>query len=128
MTTTPAPSVDPLVIDPPHYIRGAVETIEITRHLPFDLGNAYKYLDRAGLKPGTSALQDYTKAAWYLRDHIAHFGPHALLERAVDAPLRRAIHAEIGLARREALTQLLFGDIARMLQAVDYLIDREGPQ
>ena len=125
MTKNPAPTLDPLVIDPPHYTSGAVEAIEVTRHLPFDLGNAYKYIARAGHKPGTPAVQDYAKARWYLRDHIEHFGPHVWLDLAVDAPLRRAVYAERDLLHREALVQLLFGDIPRMQEAVQDLIDRE---
>jgi hypothetical protein len=57
-------------ISPPHYARAAehpsgVECIEMTRHMPFCLGNAVKYLYRAGHKG--SAAEDYRKAAWYLR-------------------------------------------------------------
>lgn len=128
MTKHPAPALDPQVIDPPHYTAGAVEAIEITRCLSFDLGNAYKYIARAGFKPGTPAVQDYAKARWYLQDHIEHFGPNSDHQVDADAPLRRVIHAETDPLRREALLHLLFGDIACMLQAVQDLIEREGQQ
>lgn len=53
---------------PSHYTShpSGVETIEMTRHLPFDLGNALKYVMRRGLKG--SAQQDIEKAIWYLDD------------------------------------------------------------
>ena len=56
--------------NPPHYRRAhehpsGVECIEMVRHMPFCLGNAVKYLYRAGHKG--SAAEDYRKAAWYLR-------------------------------------------------------------
>ena len=123
-----AATVDPAAIDPQHYRTGAVEAIEVTRHLCFDLGNAYKYIARAGQKPGTPAVLDYSKAAWYLRDHLRNFGPHSLLAPEVDAPLRRVVHAEQDTLRKEALLHLLFGDVTRTAEAVDDLIKREVVQ
>lgn len=38
--------------------------------LDFPLGNAAKYIARAGRKPGESALVDLEKAAWYLQRKI----------------------------------------------------------
>lgn len=64
------PSTPDPINHPPHYARAAehpsgVECIEMVRHMPFCLGNAIKYLYRAGHKG--SAAEDYRKAAWYLR-------------------------------------------------------------
>lgn len=54
---------------PPHYQHpSGVEAIDICEHLGFNLGNAYKYLARAG-KKGDRA-EDLRKAAWYLRREI----------------------------------------------------------
>jgi hypothetical protein len=52
---------------PPHYTGHAsgVEAIEICETLDFCLGNAVKYLFRAGRK--NPILQDLQKSAWYLR-------------------------------------------------------------
>lgn len=38
--------------------------------LGFCLGNAVKYLCRAGRKPGTDTLEDLRKAQWYLAREI----------------------------------------------------------
>lgn len=56
---------------PPHYTGHAsgVECIEITEHLNFCLGNAMKYLWRAGLK--NDAIEDLKKARWYIDREIA---------------------------------------------------------
>lgn len=43
--------------------------------LGFCLGNAAKYICRAGKKPGQSRLQDLKKARWYLDRAIRQFGP-----------------------------------------------------
>jgi hypothetical protein len=58
---------------PQHYTDGfesrAIECIDITRHLSFDLGNAFKYVWRAGKKGGKDkALEDLEKARWYVAD------------------------------------------------------------
>ena len=63
---------------PKHYTSHAsgVECIEITRHYNFDIGNAIKYLWRAGLKKeqGLSDIEkekeDCQKAIWYINDYI----------------------------------------------------------
>lgn len=39
--------------------------------LGFCLGNAVKYLARAGKKPGAAEVEDLEKARWYLDRHIA---------------------------------------------------------
>jgi len=54
---------------PAHYNshESGVECIEIVRYLPYSLGNAIKYIWRAGLK-SENKLEDYKKAVWYLQD------------------------------------------------------------
>ena len=53
-----------------------IEVIDITRHMDFNLGNAVKYLLRAGHKSedGYSdkekAVEDLKKAVWYIQDTI----------------------------------------------------------
>lgn len=57
---------------PSHYISdpSGVEAIQITRHRTFNIGNAIKYLWRAGLKGSDSEIQDLRKAIWYINDEI----------------------------------------------------------
>lgn len=67
-TTTAA---DPVAC-PAHYTSdpSGVECIDITRHRNFNIGNAFKYLWRAGLKDTATHIQDLKKAAWYIQDEI----------------------------------------------------------
>ena len=60
-----------LVNKPAHYRQhpSGVECIQITEHMNFNLGNAVKYVWRAGLK-STSAIEDLKKAAWYINREI----------------------------------------------------------
>jgi hypothetical protein len=55
---------------PSHYTShpSGVECIQITQHLNFCIGNAVKYLWRAGLKG--EAVEDLKKAAWYINCEI----------------------------------------------------------
>lgn len=56
---------------PPHYNShpSGVECIQVTEHMNFNLGNAVKYIWRAGLK-SESATTDLAKAAWYVQREI----------------------------------------------------------
>lgn len=53
-----------------------IECIEITRHYCFSIGNAIKYLWRAGLKVDVGLtdkqkeIEDLNKAIWYIKDRI----------------------------------------------------------
>ncbi len=58
---------------PPHYVRGGVEAIDVIEAwgLGFCLGNAVKYVSRAGHKDPAKTLEDLRKARWYLDREIA---------------------------------------------------------
>ena len=60
-----------LVNHPPHYKAGGIEVIDFieAKDLNFCLGNAVKYISRAG-KKATDPVQDLEKAAWYLKREI----------------------------------------------------------
>lgn len=58
---------------PPHYNQGGVETIDAIEawQLGFSLGNAVKYISRAGKKNPTATVEDLKKARWYLDREIS---------------------------------------------------------
>lgn len=53
-----------------------IEVIDIIRHMDFDLGNAIKYILRAGHKSEegytdtAKMIEDLKKAVWYINDKI----------------------------------------------------------
>jgi len=55
---------------PLHYTSdpSGIEAIQITRHRNFNVGNAFKYLWRAGLKDESKTIQDLEKAMFYIQD------------------------------------------------------------
>ena len=61
-----------MVNHPPHYTAhpSGVECIEITRHMNFNIGNAVKYLWRAGAKNPDKEIEDLKKSIFYINDEI----------------------------------------------------------
>ena len=61
-----------LVNHPPHYTSdpSGVEAITVLRHRNYNIGNAMKYLWRAGLKNQETHIQDLQKAIFYINDEI----------------------------------------------------------
>jgi hypothetical protein len=57
---------------PTHYTTdpSGVECIQITRHRNFNIGNAFKYLWRAGIKNENTHIEDLKKAIFYIQDEI----------------------------------------------------------
>jgi len=67
-----------MVNHPKHYTSdpSGVECIDVTRHRNFNVGNAIKYLWRAGLKEDSNKsirkkqVEDLQKAVFYINDEI----------------------------------------------------------
>ena len=63
-----------LINRPPHYIEGReIEPIQVIEDwkLEYHLGQAIKYISRAGRKKGNNSLShDLNKAIWYLERRI----------------------------------------------------------
>lgn len=57
---------------PSHYTShpSGIEAIQVTRHMNFNVGNAMKYLWRAGLKNEDRHIEDLKKAIFYINDEI----------------------------------------------------------
>ena len=63
---------DDPVNHPKHYTDGRIEVIEYIedKNLGFCLGNAIKYISRAGKKEKDKEIQDLRKAMWYIERRI----------------------------------------------------------
>lgn len=66
---------------PPHYTAhpSGIECIQVTEYMNFNLGNAVKYIWRAGLK-NDNPIQDLEKARWYIERELSR------LSRKQDKP------------------------------------------
>lgn len=96
------PNTSNMIDHPRHYVShpSGVETIELAEHMPFNIGNAFKYLSRAGLKG--DRLVDLEKARWYLKREIQR------LAKDLPLPSVQAGHW-IGHEPDEVLRRLVFG-------------------
>lgn len=129
---------------PKHYTNhpSGVEAIVVARGMPFNLGNAFKYVFRAGSKG--DAIEDLKKARWYLDDQI---------KLDIDTPLKGRGDGFRDYARMcEGLMQILYTEsnparaefygalkmyvdtgsctyLVRAIDCIDVLIDRmENPR
>jgi hypothetical protein len=61
-----------MVNHPEHYTDGGIETIDFieAKKLPYHLGNATKYISRAGKKNKDKTIEDLQKAIWYIERYI----------------------------------------------------------
>lgn len=74
-TSYAKPNTNNEVDHPSHYKNGMkveVECIMFTRNMSFSLGNAFKYIWRAGNKASAAMDTDLAKAMWYLKDAAEH--------------------------------------------------------
>ena len=57
---------------PQYYNEGSIEVIDFIedKHLGFCLGNAVKYISRAGKKDKSKEIEDLQKAIWYINRRI----------------------------------------------------------
>lgn len=60
---------------PSHYTQGKIECIEYIedKDFNFHLGNAVKYITRAGKKDPNKKVEDLKKALWYIKREIAKY-------------------------------------------------------
>ena len=135
-----------MVNHPPHYTDGptmrSLECIDITRWMPFTLGNAFKYVWRAGKKgDACKAIEDLRKAEFYLNEfgtlYDAGFGTNLYPKTS-----QAVVHVLIGKVdifscdtmetwRRAALNGIIDSDwdeaIYAVLQGIKYYtsVDQE---
>ena len=85
---------------PKHYTShpSGVECIEIAEHYNFCIGNAIKYLWRAGLKheegkrDADKEIEDLQKAVWYIQRRISYLQKESQTETLEEA--RERLHRE----------------------------------
>ena len=69
-------SVNDPINHPAHYTTGKIEVIDYIedQKLPYHLGNAVKYISRAGKKDKDKTVEDLKKAVWYIERYIGMIG------------------------------------------------------
>lgn len=110
-----------MVNKPPHYKDASgIECKEITCHrkMPFSLGNAIKYLYRAGSKG--DLLEDLKKAEWYLR--VAYLNDEKAPKAVEVRLLEVAAHRKTAAGR--ALNAISLHEIAAAYRVVKQEVEK----
>lgn len=82
---------------PSHYTDGKYEVIQFIEdyHLPYHIGNAVKYISRAGKKDEDKYIEDLKKAEWYIfRWHNYQLGDQGRLVYSECRPDNNRIYVE----------------------------------
>ena len=71
-------TINDTVNHPKHYTShpSGIECIQVTQHYDFCIGNAIKYLWRAGIKNQDATVEDLKKAIWYINKKIEMLEKH----------------------------------------------------
>ena len=81
---------------PKHYAHpSGVECIDLAEVMNFNLGNALKYLWRAGFKDSQPLATDLAKAAWYIRRHCEQIPSQSAFTGAEVASTRLPTREEL---------------------------------
>lgn len=121
-TSEPAKREPDMVNKPPHYKdESGIECKEITCHrkMPFSLGNAIKYLYRAGSKG--DLLEDLKKAEWYLR--VAYLNDERAPKTVEVRLLEVAAHRKTAVAGR-ALNAISLHEVAAAYRVVKQEVEK----
>ena len=80
-------SVNDPINHPAHYTTGKIEVIDYIedQKLPYHLGNAVKYISRAGKKDKRKKVEDLRKAVWYIERYIRMIGENGSDTATVDS-------------------------------------------
>lgn len=86
MSIKTAKKLNDPVSHPSHYTDGKIEVIEYIedKKLGFHLGNAVKYISRAGKKDPNKYIEDLRKAIWYINREIERVMNEVEPEKAHD--------------------------------------------
>lgn len=112
----------------PSFRMRPLECIDITRCLSFDLGNAFKYVWRAGRKGDMEkAMEDLDKAVWYLEDWMMYNTDLTIKEELNSAIMKQAMTLFATLCpdgeetRYTVLAMILLGKIDAAKEGIEEL-------
>ena len=114
------------VTNPSHYRShpSGVECIDIVRHLPFNVGNAIKYLWRAGDKGGPEKLrEDLEKALWYIQDAIDNPSASTYSQLVDYEQLAKWNRVESKTQRGRIIVLIIFGFVDLAKQELEAWLD-----
>lgn len=99
--------VNDIINHPSHYTDGKFETIEAIEswQLGYHLGNAVKYISRAGKKSKDTELEDLRKARWYLKRYLDYHRDDTESLSAIEYAVDKGLDQDLTLAVRYLAAQ-----------------------
>jgi len=102
----------------PKYDTRPLECIDITRHMSFLLGNAFKYVWRAGDKgDNDKAVEDLNKAEFYLRDANRN---ELMRTNDIAKYLFEQMESD-GSTRYYALRNIVYGEFEQAMTLIEHM-------
>lgn len=113
-----------IINHPSHYTDGKFETIEAIEswRLGYHLGNAIKYISRAGKKSKDTELEDLRKARWYIRRYLIHYRDDTESLSAVEYATDKGLDQDLTLAVRYLAAQPKYFYVLQALVALENAI------
>lgn len=113
-----------IINHPAHYTDGKFETIEAIEswRLGYHLGNAIKYISRAGKKSKDTELEDLRKARWYIRRYLIHHRDDTESLSAVEYATDKGLDQDLTLAVRYLAAQPKYFYVLQALVALENAI------
>ena len=92
--------VNDVINHPSHYTDGKFETIEAIEswRLGYHLGNAVKYISRAGKKSKDTELEDLRKARWYIQRYLNYHHQEAKIIDTLNYAKDKGLDQDLTLA------------------------------
>ena len=89
-----------IINHPAHYTDGKFETIEAIEswRLGYHLGNAVKYISRAGKKSKDTELEDLRKARWYIKRYLDYRHQEAKIIGTLNYAADKGLDKDLTLA------------------------------
>lgn len=88
---------------PAHYTDGKIEVIDFIedKNLGFSLGNAVKYIARAGKKDPNKEVEDLKKAKWYIERRISQLEEVKYVKKNIFVSIMRRVSRWFHCASRD---------------------------
>ena len=105
----------------PKFMTKPLECIDITRHMSFLTGNAFKYVWRAGDKGDVEkAQEDLDKALFYINEAVVHGGDseHGVIDTNPVATAMFELLAPYNSHRYEALHGIIYGYVTMAITGI----------
>lgn len=107
---------------PSHYTHyKGLEVIELTEQMNFNLGNAVKYIARAGLKDPSKEIEDLEKAVFYIQRETYRVRDWSRASGHRYMRLANILACQMNPNRNAAIKLVCMGSILDLREAVGYL-------